>query len=146
MAGTMTSPVGYSNIFLAKLSSAGQYVWQKSIQDSDAQHCPSVAVDSNDNVVLTSQIRLNADIGGATLTTTNTTLQDVFVARYRSDGAYSWAKRYTGTSESLGNDVAVDGANIIFTGWLNGTVDFGAGAVVNGTNGARAAIAVKIKL
>jgi hypothetical protein len=140
----LTAPAGSSAIFLAKLTTAGVLLWQKAFQDSDELRYPAIAVDSSSNVLLTSNVKLIVDFGSGPLQTTNTNYRDIVVARYRADGSSLWAKRYTGTNESWGCAVAAAGLNPVFTGYIAGSVDFGGGALTNGSGTTHAGVLVTL--
>src|SRR5207249_1363876 len=72
----------------------------------------SIALDSQDNVIVTGGFHGVVDFGGTTLTSAG--YYDMFVAKYSSAGVLMWAKRFGGTWDDIGVAVAVDGSDNIF--------------------------------
>lgn len=52
---------------------------------------------------------------------------DIFVVRYTSMGALTWARRFGGTGNDQGFGVATRGGLVVVTGSIGATVDFGGG-------------------
>jgi Beta-propeller repeat len=93
-----------------------------------------VAVDGNGNVVVAGYFGGTANFGGGSFTSSGG--NDIFVAKYASDGSYVWAKRFGGTGSDYGYGVAVDGSgNVVVTGNFTNTVDFGGGPLNASTSG-----------
>jgi hypothetical protein len=128
--GALTS-AGGKDIFLAKLDPVGACTWAKHFGDASDQQATSVAVDAAGNVVLTGGIAGQVDFGGGPLAGFGA--QDIFVAKFQSDGALLWAKRFGDDQDhQIGNGVAADSAlNVVVTGEFLGTVDFGSGPLTS---------------
>ena len=93
-------------------------------------HGESVATDSAGNAYVTGYFRGTADFdpGPGVSNLTSAGDDDIFVAKYSSDGALAWAKAMGGTDYDRGAGIAVglDGS-VYTTGYFNGTVDFDPG-------------------
>jgi len=128
--GALTS-AGGEDMFVAKLGSDGGHLWSNRFGDaSTEQQVWSVAVDGSDNVVLTGYFTGSVDFGGGTLPYGGGA--DIFVAELASGGAHLWSKSFGGGANQYGWGVAVDASdNVILTGAMNGTVDFGGGALTS---------------
>jgi hypothetical protein len=123
--GGLTS-AGGDDIFLAKYSGNGSYVWAKRFGSTSNDYANSVAIDSSNNIVMTGAFQGTVDFAGGTLTSAH--LYDIFVAKYTSTGSYLWAERSGSAINQFGYDVAVNGAsNIAVTGYFENIVDFGYG-------------------
>jgi hypothetical protein len=60
---------------------------------------------------------------------------DAFVARLTTDGKLEWAKTFGAEREDIAWGVASDASgNTVTTGWFQGTVDFGKGAITSKGN------------
>jgi hypothetical protein len=122
---------GGNDIFIAKYSSAGSWVWSKTIGGSGYDQGNAIAADGSGNVFATGYIGAAAggvDFGGGPLVSAG--LYDVFLAKYSAAGQYLWAKRFGGTGNDTGLAVSTDSAgNVIIAGTFEGTVDFGGGAL-----------------
>jgi hypothetical protein len=125
--GLLYSLGGYE-IFLVKLTgSNGEYLWAKRFGSTGGDVGYSVAVDSMGNPVITGSFSGTVDFGGGSITTAGT---DAFLAKYLgSNGSHLWSKGLA-SGMSSGYGVAVDTNNdIVMTGNVEGTVDFGGGPV-----------------
>jgi len=126
--GSLSSINGGTDIFVAKYSSSGGYVWAKSYGGSSIDMAKAIAVDHSGNVVVTGYYQGTANFGGGSWTSAGG--NDIFVAKYASaDGSPIWAKTFGSTTSDYGYGVAVDGSdNVLVAGDFTGTVDFGGGA------------------
>jgi hypothetical protein len=127
--GALTS-AGMTDVFVAKLDSAGAFVWAKRFGDAQAQNGRGIAVDALGNVLITGSFSSKIDFGGGALTSAGGT--DVFVAKLDKDGNHLWSKRFGDAAAQSGKAVAVDLAgNVLLTGDAAGVVDFGGGALTS---------------
>ncbi|MBI5541153.1 MAG: T9SS type A sorting domain-containing protein [Bacteroidia bacterium] len=118
--------IGESDIFFAKYDSNGNYLWAKSIGSSNNDYSYSIAIDNLDNCYITGGFYGNADFDPSTGTAFLSLhgYEDVFFAKYGSDGSYLWAKNI-GNSYCNGSSIAVDSIGSCYiTGNFYGTVDF----------------------
>ncbi len=130
--GPLTS-AGDADIFVAKFDSSGNHLWSKRFGDASGQVGRSVAVDAAGNVLLTGEFYGAADFGGGPLTSAGNT--DIFVAMLDGSGNHLWSQRFGGAGSQLGESVAVDGArNVLLTGGLYATADFGGGSLTSAGN------------
>jgi uncharacterized protein (AIM24 family) len=122
--------VGYNDMFLAKYTEGGTRIWSARFGGAAGDTFGnSVAVDSSGRVVATGYFSSTVNFGSGTMTSTGG--QDIFLAKFNSDGTLYGAfapKQFGtggGTSEG-GNSVAVDSSgNVAFTGTFIGSVNFG---------------------
>jgi fibronectin type 3 domain-containing protein len=138
----MASAGGY-DIFLAKYSGIdGRLLWSKRIGGTGSDEGAAVAVDSSGNIFLTGQFFGSVDFGGGAATNASSYVQ-AFLAKYSTDGAFVWAKRFgkllatAPATSGSGRSVAVDpSGNVIMAGNYYGAVDFGSGplSVFGGTD------------
>ncbi len=125
---------GSDDVFLAKYTSAGSLVWAISIGSAQSDIGYALAIDGNNDAVITGVFRTNNvdfDPGVGTATLTNSGGGDIFVAKYNSTGSYLWA--FSIGSSNLGNPdeglaITSDISNNIFiTGSYSGSSDFDPG-------------------
>ena len=131
--------LGYNtNIFLAKYTASGAYVYAKAIYGSNTGQGLAIAVDGSSNVYLSGNYSGTADFdpGAGTVNLTSAGGSDIFLARYDASGNYVWAKSMGGTSNDIGRGIVLDAsANIYMVGEFSTTVDFDPGmATVNLTS------------
>ena len=89
-----------------------------------------IAVGGADNVLVTGFFQGTVDFGGGALSSAGNS--DVFLAKYDAAGAHLWSQRFGDTGVDVGRAIAVDGAgNVLVTGILRGTVDFGGGPLTS---------------
>jgi fibronectin type 3 domain-containing protein len=124
---------GGSDILLVKYSPAGSVLWSKVFGGTGSDVGTSIAVDSNDNILLTGThafFGTGVDFGGGVLPTYGQ--QDVFIAKLNSSGNYIWATSYGGSDSDMVTSLAVDPAgNVIIGGHFRSTANFGSGNVTS---------------
>lgn len=107
--------------------------WARNLGGNSADSGKSVAIDSNQNIVITGTFTSTADIGGTSLTTAGSS--DIFIAKFNSAGQSLWpAKRIGGIGLDTAYSLAIDSSSgcdggtdtncIIITGTFGYTVDF----------------------
>ncbi|MCB0744188.1 MAG: SBBP repeat-containing protein, partial [Ignavibacteriae bacterium] len=119
--------VGSSDVFFAKYDMDGNFVWAKSIGGTLGDYANSLAVDVSGNIYITGYFWNTVDFdpnSGAQLLTSSGE-EDIFIAKYGSNGNCIWANRFGSTFLDKGISVALDGnGNVLLTGTFRGTVDF----------------------
>jgi hypothetical protein len=121
---------GNGDIFVAKFGSDGAHLWSERFGDGGHQYADAVAVDASGNVIVTGSFYGTVDFGGGALTSAGG--EDIFIAKFASDGAHLWSKRFGGGSDQKPTAVAVDASgNVIVTGYFYDAVDFGGGALTS---------------
>lgn len=112
VAGYVTTVANGQDIWLRKYTTAGSIVWTRIVTSAgdflDQGH--GVAVDSNDNVIITGFIW-----GGAEA-------RDIWVRKYDTNGNEDWTDIIPGAGQTQdeGNGVATDSmGNVIVTGFIN---------------------------
>lgn len=125
----------YDNMFISKLTSAGNFVWAKHIGGNFWCYGYSIAVDGSGNVYTTGDFYANVDFDpGATsysITSTPGGADNTFVSKLNSSGSFVWAKNFTSSASCWGASIAIDAAsNAYITGNFSGTGDFDPGAAV----------------
>ena len=87
---------GFNDVFLIKLSSAGQPLWAKRFGGAASEAGRAIAVSAQGVVCMAGDFDLQVDFGGGTLTSAGQ--GDAFIACYSaSDGSYLWAKELGGS-------------------------------------------------
>jgi len=121
---------GEEDGFVAKYNAAGSHVWSRRFGGSGGDRGNSIAIDEADNVIVSGCFSETADFDGDSLVSAGS--DDIFVAKYDSDGNHVWSQRFGDTGSDWGFDIAVDPAdNVLVTGWFMNTVDFGGGPLVS---------------
>lgn len=117
------------DIFYAKYSASGNYVYAKSISCSGFDEGKSIAADTEGNVYLTGYFNGTADFDpGTGVVEFISSGNDILMAKYDLSGNYLWAKKIGAGLTDQGLSLALDASNNIYlTGIFNGTVDFNPG-------------------
>lgn len=117
-----------TDIFIAKLNTAGAFVWAKQINGSGDELAYSLALDAAGNVYTVGTYNNNPDFdpdATATYTPGNAGLYDIFISKLNTNGDFVWAKNMGGSNADMGYDIALNGAdNIYTTGYFRETADF----------------------
>ena len=133
-AGTMT---GYSNVFVAKLTDAGSFVW---VRQADGGGASALAMSGTDLYVAGSFYSPTTSFGATTLTNAgaNAGTNDVFVAKLTdagNTGNFVWAQRAGGTASDYARALAVSGTSVYVAGhFYSFTAGFGATTLTNSTS------------
>jgi len=135
--GTATFGAGEANettltgggSFVAKYDSSGDVIWAKNAGGSASGL--GIATDAGGNSYVTGWLQgaVTFGAGEASETTlTSAAFQDVFVAKYDSNGALVWAKRAGGAGSEQGQGIVADSSgNSYVTGYFHGAATFGGG-------------------
>ena len=124
--GPISSVGGYGNGFLAKYTPQNSLMWLKTLGNGDIAGVRGMAVDSQDNVIVTGIFHGTLDLGGQTLVSSGS--YDAFVAKYDNANPPNlvWAKHFGGQFSDLGYGVAVDASNDVFViAGFQSSADFG---------------------
>lgn len=116
------------DIFVARLTSAGNYLWAKRIGGNDDELVTSIRCDKNGNILAAGQfygtVDFDPNLGVADL---QADLQygDAFITKLSATGNYLWAKQITGTDEEYIGNIDLDTLGFVYsTGYFFGTADF----------------------
>jgi hypothetical protein len=141
-------PKGRTAAFVIKLSSAGSYVWAKSIGGTNSVDAASLDIDGTGNIFVTGTFFGKADFDpGAGIANLSSSSYDAYVLKLSSTGSYVWAKRVGGTDTVETGSLALDAAgNVYVAGSVEGTTDFdpGAGTAIFDPKGGTAAFVLKL--
>lgn len=134
---TLYNPTpGTAEIFIAKFTNAGNFIWAKQAGGNDTDEARAVCTDSNGNIFVTGGYRsATATFGSIQLTLNGT--GDVFTAKYDSSGTAVWVKGSVGSNFQEGNSIGLDAAgNVYITGmFYSATLGFDAVTLNNNGSG-----------
>lgn len=124
---TLTSLGTYwdSDIFIAKLSSSGSWLWAHSaIGEGAYDKGNSIAVDNSGNSYITGFFEQTITFNNVILT--SLVGFDIFVAKMDTDGNWIWAVRGGGSYSNYSYDIALDNSNNPFiSGMFDNYAEFG---------------------
>ena len=121
---SLSSSGGY-DIFVAKLSPEGIWVWAINPGGTGNSYGYSIALDGAGNVYATGEFRGTVTFGSSTLTV-NSSSTNILIVKLDASGNWLWAVKAGGTYSDSGYGIAVDGAgNAYVTGSFSSTATFG---------------------
>jgi surface protein len=133
-AGTFNlTPVGGTDIFIAKFNASGNFVWAKRIGGNDPQdeRAEAIDVDNAGNIYITGLFygTVDFDPNATAFNLASAGSADAFILKLNTGGDFVWAVRAGGTEYEQALDIVVDNAgNTFTTGYFTGTADFDPGA------------------
>jgi hypothetical protein len=132
--GTATVPnMGSSDVFVSKLSSAGNVEWVKSIGGASSEGPVDIALDAGSNIYVLAYYIGSLSFAGSTLTSAG--MQDVLLAKFNSSGNPVWGKSGGGEGADLPSSMAIDKNGVIHTlgtfGMMDKSATFGTNVLQN---------------
>lgn len=107
------SPIGASDMFVAKVSPDGQFQWVAAAGGSDIVHGRSIAVDSDGDAYVIGKFNGSATFGAYSIASIDKS-DDVFVAKINADGEFIWATSAGGEWDDWGNHITVGPNGTVF--------------------------------
>jgi hypothetical protein len=127
--GPLTS-AGESDMFLAKFDANGAHLWSRRFGDAEFQGGGSIATAGLDHIVIAGALNGTLDLGGGPLISAGD--PDIFVAEFDPAGNHLWSRRYGDADQQYSTSLAAYGSgNILLTGALSGSADFGGGPLTS---------------
>jgi FlgD Ig-like domain len=122
------------DVYVVEFNSAGISQWSHSFGDAANQRGLSVDTDGFGNVYLTGEFAGEVNFtGGLTDTLVSAGANDVFLAKFNAGGVHQWSHAYGDALSQSALALAADAAgNTYVTGFFQGSLNFGSGAVVAG--------------
>ena len=125
IGATKLHSAGHHDLFVAKLDSAGKWLWAKSAGGLNGEHGYDLAVDSAGNAVVTGTYTGSAKFGSLSLTGDKSS--DIFVAMIDDAGAWKWVTSAGSSINDYGVSIVLDSAdNAHVTGRHGNGAKFGA--------------------
>lgn len=114
---------GDYDVFVAKLSSAGECAWVKSAGGAVADWGYGLSVDSNHNVFVAGAFTGTITFGATVMNSTGN--EDFFLAKMNNNGDWLWAVKAGSTNTDIATAICNDSAgNCYITGYFTGTISF----------------------
>jgi len=126
---------GADDIFIAKYDANGNIVWAKSLGGTDYDYGGGIALDTAGNTYITGSFN-SPSMPFGTTTLTNNGSDDIFIAKYDTNGNALWATTAGGVASDRGNSIKTDAAgNTYITGqFYSPTITFGTTTLTNNGN------------
>jgi len=125
---------GGDDIFIAKYSANGTFIWGKTIGGPNQDRPSGMDVSADGNVTLTGFFNGTVDFnpGISTNNLTSAGNRDIFVLKLTSSGDYSWAHKFGSALPDEGIATCFDpNGNVFVTGYFQETIDFNPGSPTN---------------
>ena len=121
----------YGALYVLKLNSKGELLWQKKITSNADKNMSAITVDNEGNVYTTGYFTKTVDFdpgeGVFNLTSANQK-SSIFISKLNSNGEFVWAKKIGETGVIQPKSIALDKLNNIYVGGIfTGTTDFDPG-------------------
>ena len=132
---TLTNSGG-RDIFIVKYNPEGTVLWARSIGGTEDEEGRSVSADASGSIYITGIFR-SSTLTFGTITIAQTSAQNIFMAKYSSDGTALWAKSVNSSCcYHYGTDVKADtNGNVYFTGVFESpTITFDTTTLTNNIN------------
>lgn len=131
---TLTSASNDSDVFLAKYNGSGTIQWAQRAGGTGFDRPMSLAIDNSATLYVTGIFQGTATFSPATLTSAGN--DDMFLAKYNSNGTIQWAKKAGDLDNDSGRVVTVgSGNNVYVAGSFRGTATFGTTILTFGEEG-----------
>jgi hypothetical protein len=120
------------DVALVSLSGAtGATNWVKPFGSANTETASAVAVDSTGNIAITGLFQVATNLGGGNVAASTPGGDDIFLAKYGSDGTFRWAKAFGSSGNDQGYGVAADPStgNLVMTGRFSGGSIFGCSTI-----------------
>ncbi|HRK53330.1 MAG TPA: FlgD immunoglobulin-like domain containing protein [Cyclobacteriaceae bacterium] len=130
----LLNSVGNQDMFIAKYTSSGAYVWAKQLGTATQEQVKSLKIDDSGNIYVCGFFygTVDFDPNAGTFNMTSNGSSDGFLAKYNSSGTFIWAEKIGGTSPDGADKLDIDvNGGVYVVGGFQGTVDFDPGAGVN---------------
>ena len=109
---TTLSSKGSTDVYVAKVSPSGAWMWAKSGGGTRSDYGQAIALDSSNNIYLTGQFYSTALFGSSSLISKGGT--DLFVTKMNSNGAWMWAVSGGSFTLDYGYGVGTDGSGNVY--------------------------------
>lgn len=115
---------GTKDIFIVKYNTAGNFLWAKTIGNSEDDYATSIATDNFGNVYVTGNFTSSSlSFAGNAVFNSSVGSNDVFVVKYDSLGNFLWARAFGNSNWEYSNSITSDNSgNVYITGAYRGNL------------------------
>jgi hypothetical protein len=115
----LTQKSNFSDVFIVKLNTDGNFIWAKSFGSADQTwlHKMCIAVDDQQNIYAAGHLNGTGDFnpGNAVFNLTSVGEEDIFVSKLDINGNFLWAKRMGGLDDEAAISIALDKQGNVYT-------------------------------
>lgn len=128
--GPLEPAVTGENLYIAKLSPAGDFVFSRGFVTDFIKHTGGFAVDGIGNILMTGYLAGTADLGFGPVT--SDLPSDLFVLKLDPEGKSLWARVFGADVDQQGRAIAADPkGHVLVAGTNEGLLDFGLGPIAS---------------
>ncbi|MFN0203839.1 MAG: T9SS type A sorting domain-containing protein [Bacteroidia bacterium] len=120
------SSVGQRDVYVAKYTSSGQFVWLQQFGGTLNEYARKIKAGNNGEIVMSGNFEgtVDFDPGIGTNNITSAGSSDVFIARLRTNGVLDWVKIIGNANANQGPSIGIDGKGGVYSvGGFTGTLD-----------------------
>ncbi len=120
---------GYDDIFVARVSNAGNWIWAKASGSAQLGEQGSGIIYSNNAIYITGYYKNIATFGSVSLVSKG--FSDAFLARMDYNGNWTWAKSIGSTADDEGRALSIYNGNIYLGGTFSASFNLGDSVFTN---------------
>lgn len=124
---------GGTDIYILKLSPAGDFIWAKHLNGNVTQEWGySIAIDDSSNLYVVGDFVYTVDFdpGPALYNLTATSgSREAFVLKLKSNGDFVWVKKFEGSNFITATSIEYNNSNVYIAGHFRDTADFDPGVL-----------------
>jgi len=121
---------GSEEVFVAKYDGGGTLLWIRQIGGTGFDRANGIATDINNNCIIIGRFEGTAIFGDTAIFSIGG--EDIFIAKYDSDGNLLWVEQAGGSGNDRGNHIETDNyGNIVCTGRFETSASFGDTTIVS---------------
>lgn len=114
-------------LFAAQFDYGGEHIWSRSFDGTASLYVSNIETNAAGLVGMTGSFNGQVDFGAGPISAVGDS-QDVYVTKLDSQGSTQWSRAFGDGNVQAGNDLAIDEAgNVVLTGIMYGSADFGTG-------------------
>ena len=120
---TQITSSGERDIFIAKYDTDGNFQWVRKAGGTDFETGTDISIDASGNCYVTGHFQGTATFGTTQITSSGN--EDIFIAKYDTDGNFQWVRKAGGVDDDKGQRIAIDNlGNLYITGIFQGIATF----------------------
>ncbi len=117
---------GYYDVFISKQDSKGNFLWVKQAGGNGHDEAHGIGIDNQGNSYIAGYYDSDCFFGNISLKVFNKEVDDLFIAKYNSNGILMWAKGAGDFTNDIAYDIQTDSSgNSYITGVFYGKLNLG---------------------
>ena len=111
------SPIGMTDVYIAKYDTAGKIIWAKRISGSGHDQCDNFTVGYDESIYITGHFREQINLSTSTdplILNAGIDTDVIFYAKYDSSGTLKWGNMFESTDRCISHDIEIDSIGNVF--------------------------------